>query len=675
MSFSIRRRKALMPALLVLLVCSAGWAQSDSSSVLRRADENARAGRWDAARDGYADALRRGASLEQDANRAELVALAYANASPADLSSAIRWFQTAVRLSGDERVRAELADTQVRAGKYDDAAEQYQILAKAHPASAIYMIALSRALLQSGRAEDALQALQPWLARSPGTTSVRLEYARILSYQKHFADARQQYETVLKSEPTNLVAQIGVAKVTSWQGDQETALPMYERVLARNPTNYDALVGKAFCLVWMGRQPEALPLLQTAIRRNPSDADVREALSHITGAAPLPPVAAAPPSLPEVPAAAPYVQREAAASPPRETAPRITVLPPTALPQVTPAQRSAGTRSFVPKGSKQQPAAPKAAKANARKNPAPAGKAEASTPAEEDDSKPQPETNVFGFNGMSNAKIVIILTVLVGVLMILLFTLTSRDSSHIETRHERIAPKVVKISRTYRPEETPAPPTTKAAPAMRATVASEPEPAMAAPAPKKTGDYTLSGIPRSDNEPQPRRNSAPPAQLRRPAAPPPAAAPKETFATEIMPRVVAESMMMPTVRLNGLRVLLVGAREKLVEFERVALQGAGAEVMVETNWSKAIDRMTSSGVHAIVLNEDGGDQTRRIYQSVATQYPGWLKRILLVLAEDDVPTQHFIATCQSKCLMEPFQSAEFVNKLGAMFGKNAKAAQ
>src|ERR1043166_7591577 len=104
--------------------------------------------------------MRRGASLDQDAARCELLALSYANSNPADLASAIHWFQSALRLNGDERVRAELADTLVRADKYEDAAEHYQLLVKAHPASTIYMIALSRALLQAGRAEEALQALQ-----------------------------------------------------------------------------------------------------------------------------------------------------------------------------------------------------------------------------------------------------------------------------------------------------------------------------------------------------------------------------------------------------------------------------------------------------------------------------------------------------------------------------------
>src|ERR1051326_3555651 len=127
--------------------------------------------------------MRRGASLDGDAVRSHLLAQCYANSSPVDFNSAVRWYRNALRLNGDERVRAELADTLVRAGQFEDAAEQYQVLAQIHPASTIYMIALSRALLQAGRAEDALQTLQAWVARNPSATAVRLEYARILSYQ------------------------------------------------------------------------------------------------------------------------------------------------------------------------------------------------------------------------------------------------------------------------------------------------------------------------------------------------------------------------------------------------------------------------------------------------------------------------------------------------------------
>lgn len=646
-----RVRWALTPALLVLLLTSrTAWPQSDVNSALRRADADARAGRFDAAREGYTAAIRQGASLEQDATRSELLALCYANSSPADLPSGIRWFRNALRLSGDERVRAELADTLVRAGQYEDAAEQYQVLAKAHPGSTIYIIALSRALLQAGRAEDALQALQAWLTQTPGTTAVRLEYARILSYQKHFSEARQQYETVLRSEPANLVAQIGVAKVTSWQGNQEAALPMYDGVLAHNPTNYDALVGKAFCLLWMGRQAEALPLLQTAARRNPNDADVREALAHLRGAEPMPPVAATPPSLPEVPAAARFAQGEAA--------PPISVPPPTSLPEMTAAQRSAGATAFAPGPFKQEPAASGRSKASRRKPAAPKEQAQA-PPAAPEEPEPQPERNVFGFNGMSNGKIAVILSIIVGVLLVALFVMSSREKDAVDDWHDKPRPlnDVMKVSRPYR-----AP-----APAVRP----------APPSSSTDGPYdrTLAGIPRRSDAEQRAARAVPlasPQTTRRHSAPPQNTAEEApTFVTQLLPRSAIPAL--PQVRLNGLHILLVGSEEMLMETERRTLQSAGAEVMVEANWISAVSRMTSGAVHAIVLNESIGDNTRQIYQSVAKQYPGWLRRMLLVLAEDDGPTRQFISNCQAKCILQPFRSAELLAGLGGMFGRNGRS--
>jgi hypothetical protein len=108
-----------------------------------------------------------------------------------------------------------------------------------------------------------------------------------------------------------------------------------------------------------------------------------------------------------------------------------------------------------------------------------------------------------------------------------------------------------------------------------------------------------------------------------------------------------------------------------MDTERRALQGAGAEVMIEASWANAVMRMTSDGVHAIVLNEAAGDETQRIYQSVVQQYPGWLRRMLLVLAEDNAPTRLFMATCQAKCMLQPFQSIELLTRLSGMFGMNA----
>ena len=661
--FQLRVRWAIL--LLVASLSAGAWAQSDVASVLRRADADARSGRYDAARESYTDAIRRGASLDQDAARCELLALSYANSNASDLASAIRWFQNALRLSGDERVRAELADTLVRADRYEEAAEHYQALVKAHPASTVYMIALSRALLQAGRAEEALQALQTWLGNTPGATAVRLEYARILSYQKHFSDARQQYETVIKNEPANLVAQIGVAKVTSWQGDQETALALYNRILERSPSNYDALVGKAFSLLWMGRQTEALPLLEASARRNPNDGDVREALGRLRGAAnPSETIAAAPPSLPEVPAAAPAVRGEAR--------PPISVPPPTRLPEVTAAQRSAGERAFAPKNSAPMPsasgqrtAAQKPERAADRRKAATSQKsAGKDSEPEPDPAEAKPETNVFGFTGMSNARIAVILSIVVGVLLILLVTMTSRDRP-VEDRHEmpRAQGTVVKVSRSYNTDE-PAKPAAQAASVV-------PEPVTTPVRRKELDERNLAGIPRRSYEERIERPSPrPEPPIRR--SPPPRP-PVQSFPTQMLPRV--KGALQSEVRLDGLRVLLVGAEDQLVDFERFALQSAGAEVLIEANWTKAVDRMTSAGIHCIVLNEGGGDQTRRIYDAVANQYPGWLRRMLLVLAEDNGPTRLFISTCQAKCLIQPFQSDELLARLGAMFGRAPQPAQ
>jgi hypothetical protein len=203
-----------------------------------------------------------------------------------------------------------------------------------------------------------------------------------------------------------------------------------------------------------------------------------------------------------------------------------------------------------------------------------------------------------------------------------------------------------------------------------ASAASEQEPA---PVPgKELDERNLAGIPRrSFAEPIERPSPKPePQKIRRSPLP---RNPVQSYPTQMLPRV--KGAMQSEVRLDGLRILLVGAEDQLVDFERFTLQSAGAEVLFEANWTKAVDRMTSAGIHGIVLNEGGGDQTRRIYEAIASQYPGWLRRMLLVLAEDNGPTRLFISTCQAKCLIQPFQSAELLTRLGAMFGRTAQAAQ
>jgi CheY-like chemotaxis protein len=191
--------------------------------------------------------------------------------------------------------------------------------------------------------------------------------------------------------------------------------------------------------------------------------------------------------------------------------------------------------------------------------------------------------------------------------------------------------------------------------------------------------YTLSGVPRSvvmeQSSPasvsavSPQRSlrpSPPPQQPRRPAPSPPVAR-APVFVTEIRPRAVQ-------LRLDGLRLLLVGSEPAVVEVERRALEAAGATVVIESNWNNAITRMTSEGVHGIVLNEDSSGQTRRLYQSLAQEYPGWMRRLLLVLAKDDILTIQFMSTCEAKCLLRPFQSAELLAVVAKMFGMASESA-
>src|SRR5512140_3025851 len=97
----MRVRGALTSALLaLLLVPSTVWSQSDAGAQLQRADADARAGRYEAAREAYTAAMRRGVSLDSDAARSHLLAQCYANSSPVDFNSAVRWYRNALRLNG-----------------------------------------------------------------------------------------------------------------------------------------------------------------------------------------------------------------------------------------------------------------------------------------------------------------------------------------------------------------------------------------------------------------------------------------------------------------------------------------------------------------------------------------------------------------------------------------------
>jgi Flp pilus assembly protein TadD len=301
------RRPGLVLALCCAVLSGAAAAsspQTDSGSLLRKADQYVDQGKTNLARRTYEQALRAGARLNDDFQRSRNLGLVYLDSAPPEYQPAIRWLQNAVRLRpGDDDTRLWLARALSWKRDFQQAADQYHALQLKHPDNPDYAIGYADALYGTGAAGDSLSSLASFLERNPGSTDVHLAYARFLGYARRYVEADSEFEHVLQAEPQNLRAQLGLAKVYSWQEQYAAALRLLDAVLKREPGNYDAVVAKGFTLLWMGRKSEARQLFVEAAQRKPDDQEVAKALrslpaKHIASSKNLP-VAPGPGSSPQ----------------------------------------------------------------------------------------------------------------------------------------------------------------------------------------------------------------------------------------------------------------------------------------------------------------------------------------------------------------------------------------
>lgn len=289
--------------LLVLTLCGRSTAQ-DFSATLKSADAAFAERDYSTARSLYERAIHEGAQLDSDLPRARNLASAYLSATPTEISKAIQWLQTVVRLDPQaDGMRLQLCRLMLNTGDTGGAVQNYRALVERHPQSADYVLGLASALRQDGKSDAALKLLKNTVDKYPNLNVVRVEYARGLNFVREFSEARRQFQKVLDYDPNDLIAQVGMAKSMSYDGDQEGALVEYDRILRAHPGLYDAMIGKAFALLWSGHMEEARELLQKGLARHPDDREVRDALNSLPRGKGI--AASIPESAPYVPPAAP----------------------------------------------------------------------------------------------------------------------------------------------------------------------------------------------------------------------------------------------------------------------------------------------------------------------------------------------------------------------------------
>lgn len=135
-------------------------------------------------------------------------------------------FREALRLDPkQDRAKLLLAGCMARNGDLSAAADNLQVLARAHPGEAPYWLAWADVLAQmdASHYRDALHASRHALALKPGDPGIQFKTAVILLKLQDYAAARPLLEHVVKLAPNDSQAHIALASTYSHLGDQASA--------------------------------------------------------------------------------------------------------------------------------------------------------------------------------------------------------------------------------------------------------------------------------------------------------------------------------------------------------------------------------------------------------------------------------------------------------------------
>ncbi len=127
----------------------------------------------------------------------------------------------------------------------------------------------------------------------------------------------------------------------------------------------------------------------------------------------------------------------------------------------------------------------------------------------------------------------------------------------------------------------------------------------------------------------------------------------------------AEAPQEAPLRLPPLRgrILLVDDEEAVLEFEREALAGAGAEVVAVSSGEQAMRRLRQEKFDAVLVDSamPGGWTGIDLYRWVAATFPGAEKNIILAVSNiRDGETRAFLKQARVPWIEKPFQVADLI---------------
>ncbi|MBL8860257.1 MAG: tetratricopeptide repeat protein [Planctomycetes bacterium] len=149
--------------------------------------------------------------------------------------------------------RNNLGCALARAGRFDEAAAQFEIAVETEPRFDVYLN-WGSALHDAGRYTDAVLPLERAVALDPSNARAHSVLGRVLLQVGRFEEAQKELAVALALDPNDIETRRGSALTHMQRGDIEAAIADYRRLLEALPNDIDTLVTIALI---RGTHPDA----------------------------------------------------------------------------------------------------------------------------------------------------------------------------------------------------------------------------------------------------------------------------------------------------------------------------------------------------------------------------------------------------------------------------------
>ncbi len=167
--------------------------------------------------------------------------------------------------------RFEEAQSMIRSGAYQEAADRLKTLLEGDPENVMAMLSYAQAVAHLGDKDHALEIYKQVMALDPGRDNAYLGSARLLQDRGDYAGARPLIEQVLQMEPKDPDGYTAMGDLLLAQEKFQEAEGWFRRAMKIDPNSMLAASGLGNCLNRAGRIEEAARVLRTAYDRDPTN--------------------------------------------------------------------------------------------------------------------------------------------------------------------------------------------------------------------------------------------------------------------------------------------------------------------------------------------------------------------------------------------------------------------